>query len=125
MQKARQIPLFLALLSLFIAPDAHAQLGAANTEPLVKVQLVAENDAIIPGQPFSVGIRQEITPEWHTYWINPGDTGLATSVKWDLPQGFTAGEMKFPTPHKQPTGSLLNYGYSDQVMTIIEMSPPA
>jgi thiol:disulfide interchange protein len=123
MQKARKIPFLLAALFLFSFP-AYAQIGA-NNEPLVKVTLIAENDGVVPSQNFTIGIRQDITPEWHTYWVNPGDTGLATSVKWELPEGATASELKFPTPHKQPTGDLLNYGYSDTVTILSEITPPA
>ncbi len=31
---------------------------------------------------------------WHTYWINPGDAGLATRVDWTLPEGYQAGGIQ-------------------------------
>jgi DsbC/DsbD-like thiol-disulfide interchange protein len=87
MRKATRI-LSLLLILLF-SPPIQAQLHEeAPTGPLVKVQLIAENDAIKPGVPFTVALRQEITPGWHTYWTNPGDSGLATNITWDLPEGF-------------------------------------
>lgn len=124
MRKATRILLLLFILSF--SPPIQAQVHEqAPASPLVKVQLIAENDAIKPGVPFAVALRQEITPEWHTYWTNPGDSGLATTVTWALPEGFTANEMQFPTPHRQRTGDLVNYGYNDNVMSIATITPPS
>ena len=45
-------------------------------------------------------IRLEMSPGWHTYWKNSGASGIATSIKWDLPNGITAGEISWPVPEK-------------------------
>ncbi|MDB5478708.1 MAG: thiol:disulfide interchange protein [Alphaproteobacteria bacterium] len=104
---------------------AYAQLSLnPDQEKKVKATLIAENDGVKAGDIFWVAMRQEITPGWHTYWKNPGDTGLATSISWDLPQGFTAGELQFPTPHRQPTGELVNFGYTDSVMLLSQITAP-
>lgn len=121
MHKATRIIFaFLLILMPFFAAAQELPEG-----PLVTVQLIAEKDAITPGAPFTVALRQEITPGWHTYWSNPGDTGLATTVTWQLPEGFTASDLQFPTPHRQPTGGLVNYGYENSVMIFTTITPPA
>ena len=51
-----------------------------------------------PGTTVWVAIRQVIAPGWHTYWRNPGDSGLATSITWLLPKGVTAGTPLWPAP---------------------------
>ena len=35
---------------------------------------------------------------WHSYWVNPGDSGLRTRITWDLPDGFTAQQTRWPAP---------------------------
>jgi thiol:disulfide interchange protein len=122
-------PLFKKILFaclLFAAFPAHAQLSLnPNEPPKVKAELIAEDDGIAPGKTVWVALKQEITPGWHTYWSNPGDTGLATTLSWTLPQGFTATDLQFPTPHKEPTGELVNYGYQDSVIIPVQITAPA
>lgn len=126
MQKSTHFVAFLFAF-LAIAGSAHAQLSLGNKEepPKVKAQLIAENDGIAPGKPFWVAVRQEITPHWHTYWKNPGDTGLASEVKWELPQGFSAGELVFPTPARHKMSGMVNFGYEESVMLLTEITPPS
>jgi thiol:disulfide interchange protein DsbD len=73
-----------------------------------------------------VGIRLEMEEGWHTYWRNPGDSGLPTRVKWELPPGFAAGEVLWPYPVRFGTGPLVSYGYEHEVLLPVEIRvPPA
>ena len=73
----------------------------------VETELVSEVAAIAPGEPFTVGLRMRMDDHWHTYWINPGDSGLATSIEWTLPEGFSAGPIRYPAPERIPTPPLM------------------
>src|SRR5471032_2576062 len=64
-----------------------------------------------PGTTVWAAIRQTIEPGWHTYWRNPGDSGLATSIAWTLPKGVTAGVPSWPAPERFTTGPIVNFGY--------------
>ncbi len=77
-----------AASGFFPAPAAQA---AAGDEP-VQAAFFADASAAAPGQPFKVGVLFRIAPEWHIYWKYPGDAGLATEVKFELPKGFVAGD---------------------------------
>ncbi|MBD3645903.1 MAG: hypothetical protein HUJ31_00305, partial [Pseudomonadales bacterium] len=96
----------------------------AQQAPKVEVSLVAEDTAIRPGEPFHVALIQDIEPGWHTYWRNPGDSGAPTEIVWDLPDGFSAGDIQWPWPERVPYGPLVNFGYHDQVIFPIEITPP-
>lgn len=114
----------LVALGLWLgATSAHAQAPAARH---VKASLVAEMDAVRPGQPLTVGIRLEMEKGWHTYWRNPGDSGLPTRARWDLPEGFAAGEIRWPYPIRFRTGPIVSYGYEHEVLLPVEIRvPPA
>jgi DsbC/DsbD-like thiol-disulfide interchange protein len=100
--------------------------GAQAVPPRhVRASLVAEADAVRPGQPLTAGIRLEMEKGWHTYWRNPGDSGLPTRVKWDLPEGFAAGEILWPYPIRFGTGPLMSYGYEHEVLLPVEVRVPA
>ncbi len=74
-----------------------------------------------PGSTVWAAIHQTIAPGWHTYWRNPGDSGLATSVSWSLPKGVTAGEPQWPAPERFTTGPIVNYGYKDEATLLVPL----
>ncbi|MFQ5771960.1 MAG: protein-disulfide reductase DsbD domain-containing protein [bacterium] len=90
----------------------------------VKAELISEVKSIQPGQPFWVAIRLTMDKDWHTYWRNPGDSGLPTKIAWQLPEGLDAGEIQWPYPDKFATPPVVSYGYEDEVLllTKIEVS---
>lgn len=87
-------------------------------------ELVAERSAIAPGETIHVALRQQIQTHWHTYWRNSGDSGQATQIKWDLPNGWQAGGFIWPAPRQLPVGPLMNYGYEGEVLLPMALSAP-
>jgi thiol:disulfide interchange protein DsbD len=61
---------------------------------------------------------------WHSYWRNPGDAGMATTIEWDLPEGFETGELQWPHPLRIEVPPLVSYGYLDEVLLLTEVTPP-
>src|SRR6476646_3333099 len=111
--------LFLALSagSVFAAP-------VVKTEH-VEAELVAEKSAVQAGRPVTLGLKLRMEPQWHTYWKNPGDSGLPTRIQWILPAGWKAGPIQWPYPSQLPVGPLMNYGYEDDIVLLSELTPPA
>ncbi|HRQ90771.1 MAG TPA: protein-disulfide reductase DsbD family protein, partial [Bacteroidia bacterium] len=96
----------------------------------VEAQLIASVSTVKPGEPFTLALRLSIDPTWHTYWTNPGETGLPTSLKLDLPEGFTAGPLQFPVPKKFVIDygfgvREAGYGYETSVIHPLTVTPPA
>ena len=87
------------------------------TTPYVRAELIAHApQGVAPGQPLWLGLHITHQPDWHTYWKNPGDSGLPTTLDWQLPAGLDAGEIAWPLPRKIPIGTLANYGYEGTVL---------
>lgn len=89
----------------------------------IRVELVAAQTAAVPGQPLTVALRLEPDTHWHTYWINPGDSGLPTKIDWNLPSGTAVGSLQFPFPERQSLGPLTNYGYSGEHFLLATVTP--
>jgi thiol:disulfide interchange protein DsbD len=111
------------------APSIHAQaLDGATAKAVVSTsQLRAELLAHAPqgvqaGQPLWVGLQLTHQPEWHTYWRNPGDSGLPTQIELNLPAGISAGEVQWPLPHKLKAGNLTNYGFEKTVLLAVPLT---
>ena len=101
------------------------QTSDEKPEHLVRAELLANTDALVPGREFLLGARFTIAPEWYIYHKNPGDAGLPTTVELKLPEGFSATPVMYPTPIRfnQP-GDIIGYGYKEEVMLIIRVSTP-
>ncbi len=80
--------------------------------------------AVEGGKPIQTGIRMVIEEGWHSYWTNPGESGMKLKVVWDLPEGWTAGEVEYPAPKKFLTGELPGYGYEGEVIFPVTLTPP-
>jgi thiol:disulfide interchange protein DsbD len=93
--------------------------------PHATVTLVSETKTIAPGQKLHLALRQEIEAGWHTYWVNPGDSGLPTTVDWALPSGFNANAIEWPAPKRIPYGPLVSYGYEHEVFLPVTIDVPA
>jgi thiol:disulfide interchange protein/DsbC/DsbD-like thiol-disulfide interchange protein len=92
---------------------------------LVKAELLADTSAIVPGKPFTVGVLLHMQPHWHTYWKFPGDAGLPSEIKWNLPPGWKVGDIQWPIPRKMlDPGDIQTYGYEDDLMLMQEITPP-
>jgi thiol:disulfide interchange protein DsbD len=122
------MPRFLALLlALLAASPAFAQSPAQSVVQTdnVRAELVSEVAMVKPGQPFWVGLRQTIRPKWHTYWKNPGESGLPTEISWSLPAGAKADPIVWPAPGLFDIGGITNYGFKDEAMLLVRITPPA
>jgi DsbC/DsbD-like thiol-disulfide interchange protein len=99
---------------------------AADTDeiPPVEISLVSESTAIEPGQKFSVGIHQKISPGYHTYWKNPGTVGLPLSMHWDLPAGFRTNEIQWPTPEVSRMAAYDVWGYHNDALLLVTLQAP-
>lgn len=90
----------------------------------VESELISEVESIKPGESFWLALRLKMDEEWHTYWLNAGDAGLQTKIKWTLPDGFTASEVHWPYPEKIYLEDLANFGYEEEVFLLTKITPP-
>jgi thiol:disulfide interchange protein DsbD len=103
--------------------------GFAQTyqgKQLVKAELLADTDAVVPGKSFNVGLLLRMAPGWHTYWKFSGDAGLPTELNWKLPPGWKVGEIQWPIPLKTiDPGDIETYGYENEILLMQEITPPS
>jgi thiol:disulfide interchange protein DsbD len=115
-------PRWLAAFFLFALGSwpsaAHAQTG-------LKLQLVSEQSAIIPGKPFTVGLWLDHDRGAHTYWRFPGIVGVPTQLQWNLPKGWKASELIYPEPERTLMFQIKAQGYERDVVLPIRITPPA
>ena len=87
----------------------------------VAVELVSEKAALIPGQENTVAIRMKMDDHWHTYWANPGETGLPTEISWTLPEGVSAGSIQWPAPQWINYFDMVSYAYEGEIFLLVDL----
>ena len=90
----------------------------------VTARLVTEIEGIVPGKPFTVGLRLEMEKGWHTYTDPAGDAGMPTRIMWSLPEGFKAGEIQWPEAKDFNLGPFKTRGYDGTVVLPVTITPP-
>ncbi len=125
-RKLNALKLFALISGLMplLSSGQNFQTGPVDTEQAI-AELVAGVTSVQPGQTIDVALRLELDPHWHVYWKNPGDTGLAPSVDWDVPDGIKMGELEFAAPEKIITPpDFVSYGYEGEVFFLTKMTVP-
>jgi len=124
----KRISLFqypLIILALFILLSFFSTLSAKpQKSEHVRARLISEVKSIQPGKPFCIAVWLKMDKHWHTYWKNPGDSGLPTKIEWNLPDGFVPGNIQWPYPKKFKESDLVSFGFEGEVFLITRIEAP-
>lgn len=109
----------LAALSLTAPQPADAQ--------RIRVGDIVQAD-ILPGWQTERGtrmaaLRLEMAPDWHTYWRNPGDSGIAPRFDWGNSQNVADIRVLWPRPTRYTQDGMTSYGYDGTVILPLEITP--
>jgi thiol:disulfide interchange protein DsbD len=102
---------------------AAAQTGIQRIDA-VEAELVADRVSVRPGGAIDLGLRLKHEPHWHTYWRNPGDSGLPTQIAVTGPDGLRTGAIRWPAPQRLWVGPLANYGYEGEIVLPFTVDMP-
>jgi thiol:disulfide interchange protein len=116
----------LALLAALLVPATAAMSASPPTRTdHLQSRLVAETTAAVPGRRLTLGLLLEHDPHWHTYWRNPGDSGLPTEIELTLPDGVVAEPIAWPHPRRFELAEIVNFGYSARRLLPVTIVVPA
>jgi len=126
---------FFALLTLFLATlapvlpaqdfDPFADLGGGDSTS-TKSEVFSTSKAITPGQSFEVVLKLTHPEGWHSYYQNPGIgiPSLIPTITWILPEGFVAGDLQWPNPHRSEFVGLKSQGYEGTNYFVTTITAP-
>ncbi|MGZ3722371.1 MAG: protein-disulfide reductase DsbD family protein [Bdellovibrionales bacterium] len=112
--------LSLALL-LFVSFSAQAK-DFSSWRKYSQAELIRETTGFTPGAAGTIGLKINLADHWHTYWLNPGDSGTAIHLSFKASHGVKIERVLFPIPEREQSGPLISFGYSHQVLFPIELS---
>ena len=114
---------WLAIASLLSSAALAWERGPVERDHII-AELVAEHTSVQPGGTVEIGLRLVPDPHWHTYWKNPGDSGLPTRLNWTLPEGASVSDIAWPYPEALAMGHLINYGYEGEHLLPVTLTVP-
>lgn len=113
--------IFIFIVLVFLSFSARAQ---DIPDPLVTFTIHAEEGGLKENGTTTLAIEQNIAPHWHTYYKNPGDSGVATRITWDVPKGFELGPLQWPKPQTFQEGDLVTFGYAGRAILLQDITAP-
>ncbi len=102
------------------AAVAAALLGKTQA-PTVPVSLIPELVVLAPAHPFRVAVRIQVPEGWHIFWKRPGQSGLPTTVAWQLPPQLVADSVSWPAPERLDSAGVVTHVYRGDVILVAHL----
>jgi thiol:disulfide interchange protein DsbD len=112
---------FMRIIAILIAGVLSCLSLPAASESHTKADLLLPVETARPGDTIMAAVRLRSEPKWHTYWKNPGSSGAATEIKWQLPEGVTAGEIRWPVPERLVVEEETTFVLHDEVLLLVPL----
>ena len=110
---------YLSLLLIIFVISIEAR--SAKTDH-AEITIVGNTNIISEPGVIQLGYKFIFTPGWHTYWINPGDSGGPPIFEFNSPSGWDINENVWPGPQKIIYPPLMTFGYVDEVIFPFELN---
>lgn len=107
----------------FIVIIVSLQLNAQKLAS-ASARIIVDSYSLEKSRSIPVGVLIELETDWHIYWRNSGDTGIPTSIEFDLPEGTSISEIYWPVPKVFEFDGLASFGYEKQVLLIAYLKIP-
>ena len=122
MARLKNYPIILFLSLILLSSEAFLEnkFYASNSS----FEVIPEKNVIANESEIFLIVKFNLDKDWHTYWINPGDSGDPASFNWELPNGFNISEPIWPTPELIPYPPLTTFGYTDELKLLFKLSLP-
>src|SRR3954467_15692613 len=110
------VPVFAAAVgAASLAPEARAQDSSPwqqDSHSAVRLMAGSRSGAVLLG-----GVAFKLQPGWHTYWRNPGDSGVPPRFDFTKSETIEAVTVLWPAPTKFADGAGgVSLGYQNQVV---------
>ena len=70
------------------------------------------------------GVELKLDPGWHTYWRDPGDTGVPPTFDFSGSDNVKSATVQWPAPERFPDGAGgTSIGYVDHVILPVQVAP--
>ncbi|MGM0558353.1 MAG: protein-disulfide reductase DsbD family protein [Myxococcota bacterium] len=105
-----------ALAQVDVPESAYAEGALDDGDARAETRLLVDAKTVAAGDEVRVGVLFDLDPEWHVYWRNSGEAGLATRTEFGG-DGLKVGELQWPAPHVfDMSDEVTTFGYGERVL---------
>lgn len=92
--------------------------GRAQSHPKVQLEAVPEFAWAAPGRTLRIAVRLRVPAGFHVSWLNPGRSGLPTTIEWRTSAGVRADATEWPYPERDDAAGLVSHVYRGAVAVV-------
>lgn len=117
------IAITFALTLGFTPKPAGAAVGEWAKTDVVSARLISSVKATGTLNQLPVGLHVRLEKGWKINWRTPGDAGLAPSLDWTGSTNIADAALRWPAPKRFDIGGVEAFGYQDEVVIPVSLSP--
>jgi len=115
----------LTLLAFGLNMAGCSEPGPDDQTPVL-VSVSTDYQSAVPGESITLVWRFTLAPDWHLYWVGRNDSGFPPAIDLELPDGWIAGGLQWPTPERHLSdGDILDHIYRDELVLLQKIGVPA
>jgi DsbC/DsbD-like thiol-disulfide interchange protein len=115
------------LIGLAAVPAIAAAQDASDwdAQPHSAARLIAGATSRTSAAPMlRAGVEIKLDPGWHTYWRDPGDSGVPPTFDFSGSDNVKSATVQWPAPERFPDGAGgTSIGYVDHVVLPVQIAP--
>lgn len=113
-----------SVVSFAQSSQTNQNISLSTEQAHSRAQIVLAQEGFRPGRSLFIGLYFEFEDDWHSYWLNPGDSGAPIALDWKLPADWKLKNRFDPTPKRIETPPLVTFGYENSTLIIAEIEVP-
>tara|TARA_Y100001958_G_C21238441_1_gene565478 strand:- start:74 stop:2089 length:2016 start_codon:yes stop_codon:yes gene_type:complete len=104
---------FLSLVLIILTFAVEAKVAKTDH---AEISIIGNKNIISEPGIVDLGYKFVFTPGWHTYWVNPGDSGGPPTFTSTISNGWKINPNLWPGPQTIEYPPLMTYGYENEVV---------
>lgn len=121
--------ILVTVLLLCCAFSAHSENQFSSWRKYTAGEFWVEEDSVSPGEKIAVGLHVKLEKDWHSYWVNPGDSGAPVKLSLSARSNarkidLLTGPIQFPIPERLESGPITSFVYGNEVLYLADVIMP-
>lgn len=117
----RQLFIFCVFIFCQVLLFSESILFQEKQSTYTKAKVFVDHSQVQANQDLWVWLQLKHVPGWHSYWKNPGESGLATRFQFQDTGTFKVIQQFMGPPQRYRLGDLVNYGYEKEANFLIQL----
>ncbi|MBE7437193.1 MAG: hypothetical protein HS115_01970 [Spirochaetales bacterium] len=112
---------FLTFLAAGLITALSPGIGDPVAGPHTLVRLLNPYATVAEGSELTLAVHFAMEPDWHIYWVNPGESGMAPRFTTDT---LILEKIEWPAPERYTVAGITNFVYHKKVLLPLRLRLP-